>query len=419
MEIREERLRDDILENGQIGSIDVEDGHGRTVLTGSEADRRARERLVNRLDARGLSVRIDAVGDIVGTWDPPSASSDRRPIAAGSHLDSVPEGGIFDGPLGVYAALEAVRAMQDAGLQPTRPIEVVCFTEEEGGRFETGLLGSGVAAGRHDVESALQTTDQDGRSLRELLDGIGFHGDGRVDAAGWEAWIELHVEQARRLERARIPVGVVTRIAGITNLGIEVRGEANHAGSTPMDERRDALVAAAELVAGIETIAQEVARTENPSAVATVGKVDIEPNARNVVPGRVALTVDVRGADSATIDAIVDRVRSRATRIERERTVGVTIDRYRDLPPVSLGNRCTEALRRAGDRTGVETMDLASGALHDTANVARVTDAGMLFAPSKNGVSHNPREWTDWSDCATATRILGTAIASLAGCDLQ
>ena len=275
MEIDTDRLRADIEANAEHGAIEVEEGRGRTVLTGTDANRAARETLVTRMEDAGLDVRVDAVGNIAGTWAPESADPDAAPVSAGSHVDSVPEGGIFDGPLGVYAALEAVRAMQDAGVEPARPLVVVSFTEEEGQRFSEGLLGSSVAVGERSVEDALAIEDDDGVTLEAELERIGFRGEGRLDAGDWAAWYELHIEQDTRLERENVPVGVVTTITGITHCEAEIVGEANHAGATPMDERTDALAAASEVVLDVEAAANDVVEAESETAVGTVGSLSV------------------------------------------------------------------------------------------------------------------------------------------------
>ena len=412
--VDEERLREDIEANGAFGALDVAEGRGRTVLTGSEANREARDRFVDRLGDAGLDVQVDAVGNIVGRWTPESADPGAKPVASGSHLDSVPEGGIFDGPLGVYAALEAVRAMRDAGFEPARPVEVVCFTEEEGQRFGSGLLGSSVAVGERSVEAALALEDEGGRTLEAALDAMGYRGEGRIDADGWDAWLELHVEQSERLEERGIPAGVVTTITGITHCEADVVGEANHAGATPMGDRTDALAAASEFVLDVERAANEVVAEESGTAVGTVGRLVNRPNATNVVPGRVEMGVDVRDVDYGAMNAIVARAEESLARLEAERGVGTRFERGFDLEPTPMSARCRTALREAGEAVGIDTTDLHSGAAHDTMHVAKVTDAAMLFAPSRKGISHNPLEWTDWADCADATRVLAEALASLA-----
>lgn len=413
MRVNQQRLRSDIESNAEFGAVPTDEGRGRTVLSGSEADRRAREFFCERLRDAGLSITIDEVGNIVGRWVPESADPDAAPVATGSHLDSVPEGGIFDGPLGVYAGLESVRAMQDAGIEPVRPVEVVNFTEEEGQRFGGGLIGSAVAVGELSVEEALDIEDADGIPLGDALADIGYRGEGRVDAADWDAWIELHIEQSERLEDANVPAGVVTSIVGLSRCAVEITGEADHAGSTLMDDRSDALAAASEFVLDVERATTE--RNEvSETAVGTVGKLEVSPNAPNVIAGKVALTVDIRDVAYDSIEYVIDEAEASLDRIEAERPVEAALSHPWDRKPVEMSERCRAALHDAGTDADLETLDLHSGAGHDTMHVAAVTDAALLFAPSRDGISHNPREWTDWEDCADATRVLAGALADLA-----
>jgi N-carbamoyl-L-amino-acid hydrolase len=414
MNVDRDRLRADIETNAEFGAIDADVGGGRTVLTGTEANRRAREYFVDRLEDAGLDVRIDSVGNIVGRWTPEGADPNGAPVAAGSHLDSVPEGGIFDGPLGVYAALESVRAMQEAGIKPERPIEVVSFTEEEGQQFAGGLLGSSVAVGDRSVEEALALENDAGTTLEAALDSIGFRGDGKLDASAWDAWLELHVEQSDRLETAGVPVGVVTTVTGITHCEVTIQGEADHAGSTPMGDRTDALAAASEFVLDLEAAATDIVAERSSTAVGTVGRLNVAPNATNVVAGRATLGVDVRDIDYEVMNTLVEVARASLDRLERERGVTTDFERPFDLEPTPMSDRVRRAAHDAGETAGVATMDLHSGAAHDTQRVAEVTDAGLLFAPSLNGISHNPREWTDWEDCAATTQVLAGALTTLA-----
>ncbi|WP_224449649.1 M20 family metallo-hydrolase [Haloprofundus salilacus] len=417
MHVDAARLRADIEANAEFGDIDAEEGHGRTVLCGTEANRQAREYFVERLEDAGLAVEIDAVGNVSGTWTPDSTDENAAPVAFGSHLDSVPEGGIFDGPLGVYAALEGVRAMQEAGVDPERPVVVVSFTEEEGQRFADGLLGSSVSVGVRSVEEALALEDEDGTTLEDALADVGFRGEGLLDANEWDAWYELHIEQDTQLERADVPVGVVTTITGITHCEATILGEANHAGATPMDERTDALAAAAEFVLDVERTANDVVDDSSDSAVGTVGSLNVSPNATNVVPGRVEMGIDVRDVVYESMETIVGAARESLNRLEAERGVDTAFERPFDLEPTPMADRLREAAHSAGSDAGIETIDMHSGAAHDTMHVADVTDAALLFAPSRDGISHNPREWTDWDDCAAAARVLAGAVADAAGGD--
>ncbi|MFB6126967.1 MAG: Zn-dependent hydrolase [Halolamina sp.] len=410
--VDEQRLRADLEANGDIGRVDVEadDGWGRTVLCGTEPNRRARERFVERLREADLDVWVDAVGNVVGRWTPAGADPEAAPVAAGSHLDSVPAGGIFDGPLGAYAALEAVRAMQDTGVAPERPVEVVCFTEEEGQRFADGLLGSSVAAGRRSVDEALALEADDGTTLEAALEAVDFRGDGRLDAGEWHAWVELHIEQDTTLEAEAATVGVVTTITGITHCEVAIDGEADHAGATGMNERTDALAAASELVLDVEAAAEDVVASSSETAVGTVGSLDVTPNATNVVPGRVELGVDVRDVEYDSMETIVEATRASLDLLERDRGVDTAFERPFDLRPTPMSDRLRTAAHDAAAVADLDAIDVHSGAAHDTMHVADVTDAALLFAPSVDGISHNPAEWTEWDDCADATRVLAGAL---------
>ena len=418
------RLRADLEANAGFGAIETDEGRGRTVLTGTEANRLARDRLVDALEDAGLDVRIDAVGNILGIWTPPSADPDAAPVVAGSHLDSVPRGGIFDGPLGVYGTLEAVRSLQDRGVEPTRPIGVVSFTEEEGTRFGGGMLGSAVATGMLDAETALAYTDDHGVTLEDALDAIDYRGTDAIDPAGWDAFLELHVEQDVRLEAAGVPVGIVHTITGIAQAAARFDGEANHAGATAMDARHDALAAASTFVLAVEEAGRAVAGVDENggsmaaeagenTAVATVGSIAVEPNATNVVPGRVDLGVDVRDVDRAAMERIFERLTASLERIETDRAVETTFERTLDVDPAPTSERCRDAFAAAASASGIETMVLHSGAAHDAMHVSRVTDAGLCFVPSAEGISHSPLEWTDWADCAAGASAMAGAIEEL------
>ncbi len=408
-----DRLRADIEANAEFGQIEVERGRGRTVLPGTEADRRCRERFVNRLLDAGLEVRVDCVGNIAGRYVPPGVDPETAPVASGSHLDSVPRGGIFDGPLGVYGALEAVRSIDEAGCDLARPIEVVSFTDEEGHRFKDSFIGSAVATGSLDPVEALSLTDNQGETMRDGLDRIGFHRQGVVDASEWDSMLELHIEQGPRLDRADVPVGIVTGIAGQTQCRIEITGKADHAGVTAMDQRTDALAAAAMLMTKIEAVAERLA-TDRGTTVATVGEIDADPGAANVIPGRATLSVDIRDTAIETMETILTEIDRALETLEANRGVETTIDRRYTVNPVSMAGRCRDALAESTAAAGVSSCSLHSGASHDAMLVASVTDTGMLFVPSREGRSHSPLEWTDWDDCTAGTRILTRALARLA-----
>ncbi len=413
MSVSQSRLKNDILSNASFGELDTATGHGRTVLTGSPADKNARDYFTDQVSALDMDVRVDPVGNIVGRWTPATADKSAAPIAVGSHLDSVPRGGIFDGPLGVYAALEAVRSLQQDEIPLERPVEIVSFTEEEGGRFGIGLLGSSVVNGEREPNEALALTDSDDVSLQEHLDAIGYAGTDEIRASDWDSFLEVHVEQARVLETKGIPIGIVTAITGITNCRITITGEADHAGSTSMDSRCDALVAAADVVRSVNEITTDIVETTSEFAVGTVGEFEVEPNVRNVIPGRVRLSTDFRDTDLAVMDSFVDRIGQELVRIEQSHGVETELDRYRTLDPRPLADRCIAAFESASNTLSIPSCKLPSGAAHDTANIATETDAGLIFVPSENGISHSPEEWTDWEDCTRAAEVLMEAMATL------
>jgi len=409
-----ERLRENVEVNGAFGHVETESGRGRTVLPGTFSNKQAREYFVEQLRRAGLDVRVDPVGNIAGRYGPSTVDPGAAPVAAGSHLDSVPCGGIFDGPLGVYGALEAVRAIDQSGVEIDRPIDVVSFTGEEGVRFTDGTLGSLVASRKATPEDMLSRTDDDGETVRTALEQIGFAGTDDVDATAWDAWLELHVEQGETLTETETAVGIATSIAGTIRCTVDIEGTAGHSGTLAMDDRTDALVAAGELVTTVEATGSELAARDGGETVATVGELDIDPGAVNVVPGRATLRIDIRSTDYANMQTIVAAVHDDLDRLETERGVETSLDRSYDIEPVPMSERCQTRLSDAAAAVGVDATSLHSGAGHDTMRTADVTDGGLLFTPSEDGISHNPDERTEWADCTDAVRVLTDALVRLA-----
>lgn len=407
------RLKENIETNAKFGEIMVEQGYGRTVLPGTNADRQCREYFVDQIKRAGLEVHVDRIGNIMGQYSPSSAEPNAAPITSGSHLDSVPQGGIFDGPLGVYGALEAIRAIDDSGYEVDRPINVISFTDEEGSRYGDSLIGSSVASGKLPVEEALAITDDFGETIEEGLDEIGFIGGGVIDASQWKSFLELHIEQGKRLETKGIPAGVVTEISGQTRCIIDIRGQIDHAGTTSMDERADAVASAGQLTTVVESIAREYAN-QRGTTVATIGKFETSPGEFNVIPGHVQLSLDVRDTDIEVINDIISQVESCLQKSEKERGVVTNIERLYTADPVLMAESCQDALVSAADAGDIGCCPLHSGAGHDALQIASVSDTGMLFVPSRDGVSHTPQEWTEWDDCTAGIKVLAGALAQLA-----
>lgn len=398
-----DRLWDTLQSLGEIGETENE---AMMRVTGSETDKEARDVLVDWFKKAGMDVSVDPVGNIVARL---SGQRDAPPVVTGSHIDTVPEGGKFDGVVGVLGPLEIVRAWNSDGFQPDRPLEIVIFTEEEGTRFDTGLLGSLVASNQLDVDEALALQDKSGQTLEETLESIGYQGTKKFDLADSTAFVEMHVEQGPILDDNDIPIGIVESIAGITHHLITIRGERDHAGNTPMDTRRDAFMGAAEVANAIE---REVKQTDT-STVGTVGKVSVSPNGTNVIPGEVQLGVDVRDSDEEQLSKTVEAIKSSTESITADRDLGYDWETRLEVPPKLMDSEIQSRLEEAADRCGIPCQPIYSGAGHDAMNAANVTPTGMIFIPSEGGISHSPNEFTNKDDLFAGVRVLEETLRSL------
>ncbi|WP_049926480.1 Zn-dependent hydrolase [Halopiger goleimassiliensis] len=406
IDLDRERLVELMTEQAEIGTT-ADGGLDRQALT--DADRDARDWFRDRLEEAGLEVRIDAIGNVFGRRE--GTDPDAAPILVGSHLDSQPNGGIYDGALGVVAALELVFALNDAGIETVHPIEVVDWTNEEGTRFQPGLQGSGVWVGEYDLETQYETTDAEGRRLEDELERIGYLGETPAEPQEpYEAYLELHVEQGPRLDRSSADVGVVTGVVGITWGELTFQGEANHSGTTPMHYRNDALVAAADVATAVRRIAASL----GSDTVGTVGSVDVAPNSINVVPGEVTMTWGFRDPDDGVIERAREEVVAEANRAADREGVALEYEETMRTSSVDFADRCVETVDAVAEDLGYERLRLESGAGHDAMHLASVTDAGMVFAVSEDGVSHSPEEYTSWDDCYAAAETLANAAVRLA-----
>lgn len=368
-----------------------------------------RDWLVEEMEDAGLAVRVDEIGNIFGRRE--GTGPDAPPVLVGSHLDSQPYGGIFDGALGVVAGLEFVRALNDDGLETTHPVEVVSWTNEEGSRFKPGLQGSGVWAGELDLDEEYAREDPEGVTLREALEEAGYLGSTPAEPhEAYEAYLELHIEQGPYLEQNGLDVGVVTGITEIHWGEAVFRGQTNHAGTTPMHLRCDALVAAADTITNIRRMAPALGER----TVGTVGELSLEPDQVNIIPGQVAITWDIRDPSTAVIDEAVDRLEQETRMVAEREDVDCEVHEIMRSPGVEFPERCVTAVETAVRELGYEGTRLPSGAGHDATYAARVCDAGMVFAVSERGVSHAEDEYTTWEDCEKAANTLATAALTLA-----
>jgi allantoate deiminase len=370
----------------------------------SADEQRARDLVGGWLSAKGAHVRRDPAANLFARFGGEGAS-----ILVGSHLDSVPEGGRFDGALGVLCAVEAVESLVDAKTTLRRPVEVVAWADEEGARFGVGLFGSTATFGRL-AHGVADRRDRDGVSIAQALRALGEQGDpaaARRDPTDLAAYLELHIEQGPRLEKAGLPLGVVSDIVGIYHARVTIRGRADHAGATVMTARADALAAASEIVLAVERIAR--GRTD---AVGTVGEIAVRPGAKNVVPGECVFSLDLRAARDH--DGLVREALAAVTSVASSRRVDSSVDELARVPVTSLDAKIREVLRRATASVGVEAPELVSGAGHDAQNPALSgVPTGMIFVRSTGG-SHTPREFASVDDAALGAQALANAIKELA-----
>jgi len=405
--LRPERLIADLARYRRIGQSGAEAAIDRPAL--GPADVEARRTLLADLEAAGLRTTVDAIGNVYGRHGAPDAPA----VATGSHLDTVPRAGAYDGPAGVLASLEVLRALAASGLRARHPVELVCFTGEEGSRFPKGTLGSAVAAGALSLEAALALRDPAGTSVREAL--TAAHGDPetlpRPRADRFESYVELHVEQGGVLEREGLRIGVVERICGLAQMSVTFLGDTNHAGTTPMDQRRDALGGAAALVLAVESLA----RQDPDGAVATVGWIHAEPGGYNQIPGRAQLGVDVRAPDPSSLDRLQERIRAAATSLAAARNLGVEVADRQRIEPAALDAGYTDAVEAAARALGYPSRRMSSGAVHDALKLAPVVPSAMIFVPSIGGKSHTPEEATRDEDLVAGLRVLAEVVAARAG----
>ncbi len=397
-----EHLWDRLMELGRIGEIDR---GGVCRLAGSDEDKVGRDLFVDWCHEVGLAVAVDRMGNIFARREGTDPTA--LPVLVGSHLDSQPAGGRFDGAYGVLAALEVVRTIADAGIATTAPLEVVAWTNEEGARFAPAMLASGVFAGAFPLEYGLSRTDPDGITLGDELVRIGYSGELPCGGRPVGGYLEAHIEQGPILEAEDLTVGVVTTVQGIRWFDVTVNGAEAHAGSTPMDRRRDALVAAAGLIGEIDALSRGV----GPEARSTVGVITAHPASRNTIAGSVDLTVDLRHPDP---DVLIDMT---ARLGELVATAGGTLTEIWYSPPIQFDPRAVTAVRDAAVLVGEGHRDMISGAGHDACYLAGICPTAMVFVPCRDGISHNPTEWTEPSWCAAGANVLLEATLTMAGID--
>jgi N-carbamoyl-L-amino-acid hydrolase len=401
LKIDPERLWDDLMQTARIGAT-PKGGICRLTLT--DLDREVRDWFKARAEALGCVVTVDDMGAMFARR--PGQRADVPPIAMGSHLDTQPTGGKFDGALGVLAALEALRALVEAGYETFAPIEVVNWTNEEGARFAPAMIASGVFAGVFERGWAVARADRTGVTFGEALEKIGYRGPEKCGGHKLSAFFEVHIEQGPYLENEGKDIGVVTGVQAMRWYEVTVIGQDTHAGTTPMPRRKDALVGAARLV----EVVNASARAHAPYAVGTVGILEAKPGSPNVVPGEVFFTIDVRHPEMSVLDAMEAEIATAVEKIESDIGLEIAVKNIWNQPPVAFDADCVAAVRAAAAASGYSSRDIVSGAGHDAAYVARVAPTAMIFVPCRDGISHNEAEFSSKEQCAAGAQVLLQAV---------
>jgi len=403
--INQRRLMRDL---NAIGRIGIGERGAVTRLVFSITELRSRQVLIHLMRQAGLNVRIDGIGNIFGRL--PGSDAKAPAVLAGSHLDTVIHGGKYDGPVGVIGALEAIRTISENRIAVRTPLEVVCFVGEESSRFGFSTLGSSLVAGEVHPKDLANAVDAQGTKLADVLSGLGITQRNlprlQLDPKNLKAYFELHIEQGPILEAIGKRIGLVTSIAAPSRFRIIFTGRADHSGTTPMEMRKDALVAAAQLIGFIESICRKYSSMEKGRVVGTVGAMKIEPGVINAVPGHVELSVDIRSTSAKSKALVARQVKQKAEKIGRKRAIKVEVLTIREENPVPLDRKLLNITRQICEWKKIDYEIMPSGAGHDAMQMAKITPAGMIFIPSQRGISHNPLEWTDPGDIALGAQIL-------------
>lgn len=395
-----------------IDDFNLTPGSGTTRVLFTKEELGSREYIKNEMKSLGLEVTEDGIGNIFATLKGNDGSL--SPVWTGSHIDTVLNAGMFDGMSGIVCGMEALKLIKDSGEKNKRDISVIVYTSEEPTRFGLSCLGSRALAGEMSLEDTKDLKDEQGKSLYQVLEELGYdHNEfekikkkkGDVFAA-----VELHVEQNHNLDTNKIPVGIVKGICAPTIFNVVINGCQSHAGGTPMENRHDAFAAASELSLSLEKITRE---SKGRYVTATVGKVSVEPNAVNVIPGQVNMSIDIRSIETDAKNILVEELMLEKERIESERGVSIKMELENDDIPLICDEKITDLIEKVCKDQNIEYMELISGPYHDSLFVGRFTPTGMLFVPSKNGISHSKDEWTDFEDLAVGTDILAETLLQL------
>ena len=399
------RLWDSLMGFAEIGAT-PKGGVRRLTLT--DVDRRGREKFRTECEAAGLTVRVDEIGNMFARR--PGRDPSRPPVLLGSHLDSQPSGGKFDGALGVIAGLEVMRSLNDLGIVTEAPVELINWTDEEGSRFGHSLMGSGVWAGVYTRDKVYALTDTEGVTVEAALDGIGYHGPEPAKPFPADAYFELHIEQGPIREREQKQIGIVTGAQAQVWYDAVVIGQDSHAGTTPPSARKDALVCAARII----DLVDRMMRARGEDGRGTVGQLLVSPNSRNVIPGEVRFSVEFRHPDDAELDRLDAQFPREAGFLARDCGVKLELMQLFKIPAQPFDPACVDLVRQASARLGYPAREIVSGAGHDAVYVARHVPTAMIFTPCKDGLSHNEAESIEPEEAEAGCQVLFEAVLARA-----
>jgi N-carbamoyl-L-amino-acid hydrolase len=405
LKIDGQRLWDSLMEMAKIGP-GIAGGNNRQTVTDEDAEGRAL--FQNWCEAAGCTMGLDQMGNMFARRE--GADPEALPVYVGSHLDTQPTGGKYDGVLGVLGGLEIIRSLNDLGIKTKHPIVVTNFTNEEGTRYAPAMLASGVFAGIHTQNWAYAREDADGKSFGDELSRIGWRGDEETGARRMHAFFELHIEQGPILEASGKEIGVVTHGQGLSWTQVTITGKESHTGSTPMPMRKNAGLGMARVLELVDKIAWSYA----PNAVGAAGHIDVYPNSRNVIPGKVVFTIDLRSPDLAVIEDMEAQLKLGAQAICDEMGLGVEFEKTGGFDPVTFDESCVSAVRNAAERLGYSHQNLISGAGHDACWINRVAPTAMVMCPCVDGLSHNEAEEISPEWAVAGTNVLFHAVVETA-----
>lgn len=401
-----DRLWDTIMEMAKIGATE-KGGNCRLALT--DLDREGRDLFVSWCEAAGCTIRVDKMGNIFARRA--GKNNDLAPVMTGSHLDTQPTGGRFDGVFGVLAGLEVIRALNDLGYETEHPVEAVVWTNEEGSRFAPAMVSSGVFAGVFDLDYGLSRADRDGKTMGQELERIGYAGPDNVGGRDVHAYFEAHIEQGPILEAEDKPIGVVTDAQGQRWYELTITGVESHAGPTPMNRRKDALLGASRIV----DLVNRVGMNHAPVACATVGMLEVSPNSRNVIPGKVFMTIDFRHPDDDVLAQMDKEMREEVQKIVDDIGLELEMEQIFYYAPIHFDDSCVSAVREGAKDCDYAMRDIVSGAGHDACYLAKVAPTAMIFVPCIDGISHNEIEDAKPEWITAGGQVLLRAVLEKAG----